>query len=73
MENFVTSMKEKDPSTWNNDYLMNWVKDKSESTACSLETLRHHMAKLQVEDTSHWDKLKVQTHNKDIITEVILE
>src|SRR4051794_1666517 len=40
MENFVNSMKAKDPSIWNEKYIVNLLKDKPRSKRCSLQTLK---------------------------------
>ncbi|KAM0864832.1 hypothetical protein ACQ4PT_043661 [Festuca glaucescens] len=64
MENFVNSTKEKDPSTWTDEYLVNLIKDKPENKTCSLETLKRLIATLRVKDTSRWDELRQQAYKE---------
>ncbi|XP_047083047.1 DNA glycosylase/AP lyase ROS1-like [Lolium rigidum] len=60
MENFLTIIQEKDVSTWEKDDLLNLVKSKSGKEICTERTLRKFIASLRLEDTAHWDKLRVE-------------
>lgn len=64
IENFIASMKQKDISTWDNEHLMNLVKDKFGNPVCTDITLRKFIATLQLKDTSHWDKLREEAYRK---------
>uniref|UniRef100_J3LD11 Demeter RRM-fold domain-containing protein n=2 Tax=Oryza brachyantha TaxID=4533 RepID=J3LD11_ORYBR len=67
IENFITIMKKhkhKDISTWDNERLKNMVKNKSGTPVCSINTLKKFIATLKQEDTSHWDKLRVEAYSK---------
>ncbi|KAM0874008.1 hypothetical protein ACQ4PT_037701 [Festuca glaucescens] len=60
MENFLAIIQEKDVSTWEKDDLLNLVKNKSGKEICTKRTLRKFIASLCLEDTAHWDKLRVK-------------
>uniref|UniRef100_A0ACD5YVK8 Uncharacterized protein n=1 Tax=Avena sativa TaxID=4498 RepID=A0ACD5YVK8_AVESA len=74
LENFLTTIQEKDLSTWEKDDLLNLVKDKSGKPICTERTLRKFIATLRVEDTAHWDKLreeaKIKERDKISVTKV---
>ncbi|KAL6634417.1 hypothetical protein ACP70R_027088 [Stipagrostis hirtigluma subsp. patula] len=61
IENFLSNMKQKDISTWN-DELMNLVKDKSGHPVVTEITLKKFIATLQPKNTSHWDKLREEAY-----------
>jgi hypothetical protein len=63
-ENFLAIIQKKDTSTWEKDDLLNLVKDKSGKEICSERTLRKFVATLRLEDTAHWDKLRVEACTK---------
>uniref|UniRef100_A0ACD5ZAS5 Uncharacterized protein n=1 Tax=Avena sativa TaxID=4498 RepID=A0ACD5ZAS5_AVESA len=65
LENFLATIQEKDLSTWEKDDLLNLVKDKSGNPICTERTLRKFIATLRVEDTAHWDKLRVEAKIKE--------
>ncbi|KAG8070727.1 hypothetical protein GUJ93_ZPchr0006g44930 [Zizania palustris] len=64
MENFISVMNQEDISTWDDDHLMNMVKDKFGTPICPIQTLRNLIATQRLEDTSHWDKLREEAYNK---------
>jgi hypothetical protein len=64
MEDFIVHMKEKDPLTWKDEDLKNVIKENPGKKKCTIQTLKRLIATIQVEDTSHWDKLRGEACRK---------